>query len=154
MTQAPFSPPLEFVDIDDAVALLRDSGCRVSAARRILLEGLFAADGPVSVEQLAAGIGGSTPSDLPSVYRNLERFEELGLVRHVHLGHGPGLYALRSEVEHEYLVCERCGQVRSIDPAQLDSLRTELKQRFGHEARFSHFPIGGLCESCAGELST
>jgi Fur family ferric uptake transcriptional regulator len=153
MTQAPFSATLEFSDIDDAVALLRSSGCRVSAARRVLLEALFAANGPVSVEQLAAGIGGTTPSDLPSVYRNLERFEELGLVRHVHLGHGPGLYALRSEVEHEYLVCERCGKVRSIEPEQLDPLRAELEARFGHQARFSHFPIGGLCESCAGELS-
>ena len=32
--------------------------------------------------------------DLASVYRNLEQLEELGVVRHVHLGHGPGLYAL------------------------------------------------------------
>lgn len=153
MTQAPFSPPLAFEDIDDAIALLRDSGCRVSTARRVLLEALFAAEGPVSVEQLAAGIGGTTPSDLTSVYRNLERFEELGLVRHVHLGHGPGLYALRSEVEHEYLVCERCGKVRSLDPQQLDGLREELQLRFGHRARFSHFPIGGMCEACAGEFS-
>ena len=32
--------------------------------------------------------------DLGSVYRNLEALEAIGLVRHVHLGHGPGMYAL------------------------------------------------------------
>ena len=31
--------------------------------------------------------------DLASVYRNLETLEDAGLVRHMHLGHGPGLYA-------------------------------------------------------------
>ena len=30
--------------------------------------------------------------DLASVYRNLETLEDAGLVRHMHLGHGPGLY--------------------------------------------------------------
>jgi len=46
-------------------------------------------------------------------YRNLETLEEVGLVRHVHLGHGPGLYALAAP-EHEYLVCESCHAVRTV----------------------------------------
>ena len=70
-------------------------GLRVSAARRLVLEALFAAERPVTAEEIAAGLDGRLPaSDLASVYRNLETLEELGLVRHVHLGHGPGLYAL------------------------------------------------------------
>ena len=45
-----------------------------------------------SAEELAAGLGGRVPrSDLASVYRNLETLERHGVVRHVHLGHGPGL---------------------------------------------------------------
>ena len=75
-----------------------------------MLEALFLADGPVSAEELAAGLGGQVPpSDLASVYRNLETLERHGVVRHVHLGHGPGRYALAGTGEREYLVCERCG---------------------------------------------
>ena len=63
---------------------------------------------PVRAEEIAAGIGGRLPrSDLASVYRNLETLENHGLVRHLHLGHGPGLYALagegstcRGQIEH------------------------------------------------------
>ena len=40
------------------------------------------------------GAAAGPASDLASVYRNLEHLEELGVVRHVHFGHGPGLYAL------------------------------------------------------------
>ena len=38
--------------------------------------------------------GANTPMDAASVHRNLSQLEELGLVRHVHIGHGPGLYGL------------------------------------------------------------
>ena len=47
-------------------------------------------------------------SDLASVYRNLETLEEVGLVRHVHLGHGPGPLRARGRDAREYLVCESC----------------------------------------------
>jgi len=83
------------VDVDFAVTLMRERGLRVLAARRLVVEALLAADGPVSAEQIADGIGGRVPSsDIASVCRNLQAFEGIGLARHVHLGHGPGLHAL------------------------------------------------------------
>ena len=98
-------------------------------------------------------IGGEIEAaDLASVYRNLELFEGLGIVRHVHLGHGPGLYALAGADEREYLVCERCGEVRAVAPQDLDALRSEIRRAFDFEVRFSHFPITGLCSRCAGEV--
>jgi Fur family ferric uptake transcriptional regulator len=83
------------------------------------------------------------------VYRNLEAFEELGLVRHVHLGHGPGLYALAGD--REYLVCETCDRVRSVPSEALDGVRSAIRDAFGYEARFSHFPIVGQCPDCSSQ---
>ena len=152
MTHAPHSPALVFHSLEEVAAKLRESGGRLSAARAMVLETLFAADGPRSAEYIA-GDGGRRriPLDLASVYRNLERLEELGVVRHVHLGHGPGLYALVSAGEHEYLVCERCDRVTSLDPSALDAVRQQLHETFGYRARFTHFPIVGLCPTCAGD---
>jgi len=83
------------------------------------------------------------------VYRNLQALEEIGLVRHVHLGHGPGLHALAVAGEQEYLTCERCGDYRAVDPHQLDAVRELIGRQFGYRASFAHFPIVGLCASCA-----
>ena len=95
MTPARTARPHGVATIDSAVAALRAGGLRVSAARRLVLEALFAAEGPATVEELAAGFGGRVPpSDVASTYRNLETLEALGLVRHMHLGHGPGRYVL------------------------------------------------------------
>lgn len=150
MTVAPRRRPVVFDDFDGAAQALRSAGYRLSSARRLVLEALFAAGGPVSAEYVAEGLGGRlTRSDVASVYRNLVRLEELGVVTHVHMGHGPGLYALAGGGEQEYLVCERCQRVRPVDPAELDPVRERIRETFGYEARFSHFPILGLCASCA-----
>ncbi|MGH3041870.1 MAG: Fur family transcriptional regulator [Gaiellaceae bacterium] len=152
MTLANLSPPIVVEDVDAAVAALRERGLRVSAARRLVLESLFAAEGPISAERVAEGVTGRVPrSDLASVYRNLETLEGLGLVRHVHLGHGPGLYALVTDAEKEYLVCESCDTVRAVAAAELDAARESIQEVFGFHARFGHFPIVGLCPACAAE---
>jgi Fur family transcriptional regulator, ferric uptake regulator len=109
-----------------------------------VLGSLFAADAPVSAEHISGELG----LDLASVYRNLETFERHGLVRHVHFGHGPGLYMLSGPGEREYLYCEHCGGVRALDPAQLEPIRDQIRDLSGYEARFTHFAIVGRCPDC------
>lgn len=151
MPSASYSPPRVITDLEDAIRILRTGGHRVSASRRLTLEGLLAADGPVSAEYLASGLGGRIAAgDLPSAYRNLELFERLGLVTHVHIGHGPGLYALVSDDEQAYAVCESCGRLTKIGADDIEHIRVRVRGSTGFEAHFSHFPILGVCAECAG----
>ena len=143
MTRAPHRPPLAYDDIEDVARALREAGGRFSAARRRVLEALFAADAPLPADAVAPGL------DRASVYRALEYLEELGVVRHVHLGHSPGLYALTGGAEREYLTCERCHRITALEAERLDEVRDLIEAEFGYRARFSHFPIVGLCADCA-----
>jgi Fur family ferric uptake transcriptional regulator len=145
MTLAPDTPPLAFDDVADAVRALRESGLRLSTPRRLVLEALFAAKAPVGAADLARDLA----IDESSVYRNLEVLEQRGLVRHVHLGHSPGLYTLARAEETEYLYCERCGRATAVTPDDLDPVREHIQADFGYTARFTHFPIVGVCEQCA-----
>ncbi|MGH2916273.1 MAG: Fur family transcriptional regulator [Solirubrobacteraceae bacterium] len=145
MSDAPDVSPVVVQDADEAIARLRASGLRLSTARRLLIEALFAADGPVSAPHLAR----SLRIDESSVYRNLELLEQHGLIRHVHLGHGPGLYVLAGRTDAEYLYCQSCARVTAVPPAQLDPVREQIRERFGYAARFTHFAIVGLCAECA-----
>jgi Fur family transcriptional regulator, ferric uptake regulator len=144
MTLAPGTPTAGVDDLASAIAALRARGMRVSSARRELLAALFAADRPLSAEELAGG------GDVASAYRNLEVLEDVGLVRHVHLGHGPGLYH-PAGLEREFVVCESCGAVRAVAPAELDGVRAAVHDAVGYRARFTHFPLAGLCPACASE---
>lgn len=144
MTVAPNRPPLSFGNLQEAIAAVRGHGMRLSTARRLVLEALFAAEGPVSAVHLAAILA----IDVTSIYRNLEVLERHGLVRHVHLGHGPGLYALVGHHESEYLYCNGCAALTPLSPADLEPLRRQLMQAHGYEVDFTHFAIVGRCAAC------
>jgi Fur family transcriptional regulator, ferric uptake regulator len=145
LTEAPQTPALHFDTIDQAIDAMRERGLRLSTARRLVLEALFAADGPVSAQQLSRDLA----IDPTSVYRNLEMFERLGVVRHVHLAHGAGLYDLAGRQPCEYLYCEHCSSVTAVDVGELDPVRDLIKTQFGFDARFAHFAIVGTCGRCA-----
>ncbi len=143
MTVAHRSEALPAPSLTAAVVALRTRGMRVSTTRRALLGALFAATGPRTAESLAGGL------DLASVYRNLEALEAVGLVRHVHVGHGPGRYALAGRRDRGYAACERCGEHAALDPDVLDAVRAAVLAATGFASDFSHFPIVGLCPACA-----
>ncbi len=148
MSVPTLSSPLQVSGVEDACEALRARGLRLSSARRLVIEALVAAERPVRAEEIAGGLGGRLPrSDLASVYRNLETLEGNGLVRHLHLGHGPGLYALASE-ERELLLCEGCFRYLAVEPERLDGVRAALADATGWQPRFSHFPLTGLCPEC------
>jgi Fur family ferric uptake transcriptional regulator len=149
MTIAPDVPGLAVDSPDQAIRALRESGLRLSTARRLIIEGLFAANGPVAAQDLADALS----LEESSVYRNLELLERRGLTRHVHLGHGPGLYALVGRDEGEYLYCESCEKVTLIGSDELEPVRSHLKRQFGHTPRFTHFAIVGMCDRCAEQGS-
>jgi Fur family transcriptional regulator, ferric uptake regulator len=152
MTVPCLAPPVPAGDVEAAVAAVRAHGLRLSSSRRLVLESLYAAGRPATAEEIASGMYGRLPRcDLASVYRNLETLEDLGLVRHMHLGHGPGLYT-PAGAEDEYVACERCGRSEAVSADVLRLVRAAVREAVGYEPRFSHFPLTGLCPSCKEKL--
>jgi Fur family ferric uptake transcriptional regulator len=131
--------PLNASSVAAAVNTLHARGLRVSSARRQVLETLYAADRPLTADEIAGD------HDIGSVYRNLDVLEQVGLVRHVHLGHGPGRYA---PAAREYALCERCGSVRALSDEELDDVRRAVVDALSFAPRFSHFPLAGVCSAC------
>ena len=85
MTVPSHTAPVAVRDLDCALDAVRARGLRLSMARRVVVEAVFTAPGPVTAEEIAR----SGRCDLASVYRNLEALEAIGLIRHLHVGHGP-----------------------------------------------------------------
>jgi Fur family transcriptional regulator, ferric uptake regulator len=147
------TPAVEAPTAAAAARTLRRRGLRLSAARRSVLAALFATGRPISAEEIASGAGGIVPpSDLASVYRNLETLEALGLVRHTHLGHGPGRYAPAAR-QDELAACERCGACAVLPRETAEAVRAAVRAAVGYEPRFHHTPLAGLCPACARQAS-
>jgi Fur family ferric uptake transcriptional regulator len=149
MTVPHHTPTIAAQSVEGAVTALRERGLRVSSARRLVIEALFAAERPITAEEIAAGLEGWLPaSDLASVYRNLDTLEQVGLIRHFHAGHGAGLYSLAAAGDLEFVSCERCGAFEAVPPGRLDGVRALIEREIDFRASFSHFPIVGICADC------
>jgi Fur family transcriptional regulator, ferric uptake regulator len=122
---------------------VRSHGMRVSTARRTVLAALLAAGEPLTAEELAGG------ADLASTYRNLETLESIGIVRHVHLGHGPGRYELSGRHDG-WTTCEICGRSTPLPSSALHAIRLAAREAAGFEPSFTHFALVGRCTDCRG----
>jgi len=151
VTTSHATPVISAPDPESALAALRRLGMRISAPRRVVVEALFASPEPLSAPEIAERA--PLALDPASIYANLQALEAAGLVRHVHLGHGPGRYMLSDRVARDFVGCERCGAVRALPPSALEGVRAAVRAATGFEPRFTHFPIMGLCPACRSERS-
>jgi len=130
------------------LGLLRAQGGRVTTGRRAILEAFLGIGGHVTAEALTACVQLTQPDVHEStVYRFLDELERLGVVDHVHLGHGPAVYHLASDAHH-HLVCDRCGTVVEVPEAVFADLRSRLESDFGFTLQPRHFAVTGRCADC------
>ena len=138
----------ELSSVDSVLDLIRSEGGRSTGSRRALLEVLFASEEHLSAEELASAVKAKAPDvHLSTVYRNLEELEELGVVVHAHLGHGPVTYQLVTHT-HAHFLCERCGIRIEAPAAMFSSLIRAARDSFDFDVDPRHFAVGGLCASC------
>ena len=131
-----------------ALDALRAQGGRITTARRALVTALVEADGHVTADDLAAVVHRAHPDvHRSTVYRTLEALERLGVVDHVHLGHGRAVYHL-ADAAHQHLVCEACGAVVEVPEAVFDDLAAVLRASHGFAIRPKHFAVLGRCAAC------
>ena len=126
---------------------LRTRGYRMTRPRRAVWDALQRAHGHITVEQLAAEIGGAV--DLASVYRALGLFEQLGLARVTRLGDSEaGHWELAHPDEHFHLVCEVCGDVDHHVGTLVANIRDHLDRGHGFEAMDVDLVVSGRCARC------
>jgi len=140
--------------VERIVELLRSMGHRVTTPRRFLIRCLIEAGGHRTAVELAAEVHGRAPDvHISTIYRNLEELERLGVIEHVHLGHGAATYHLASE-HHGHLVCSDCGVIVEVPDELFRSLERSARAKYGFAIDAHHFATLGRCESCERAASS
>jgi Fur family transcriptional regulator, ferric uptake regulator len=127
---------------------LRDHGFRITPQRQLVLEAVEHLRHGTPDEILVEVQRTATGVNLSTVYRTLEVLEDVGLVTHAHIGHGPPTYHAVDEQVHIHLVCDRCAKVLSVPATSAASFVTQLESEYGFRTDISHVSVHGLCESC------
>jgi Fur family ferric uptake transcriptional regulator len=131
-----------------ASEVLRSHGCRATKPRVAVLDAVLRAGRPLDAAELASlaqeeldGIHEAT------VYRTIAVLSELGIVTHVHAGHGPALVELASE-ESLLVVCTGCGRIERVPEAIGARLVDDVERQLDFTLDLGHFAIEGLCGDC------
>ncbi len=139
---------LDDATVDRTLETLRSAGGRITKPREQIVRALIAGNGHVSAEELAKQVNRSNPSiHIATVYRTLDALERLGVVNHVHLGHGRAIYHLASD-PHYHLYCQGCGKIEEVPPDLFAEVDRTINREWGFETVLSHFAFIGFCRSC------
>lgn len=134
--------------MDVVLEHLRASGGRITHARRAVLQALVMAKSHVTAEDLMNIVQQQFPEvHLSTVYRTLDALEKLGVVDHVHLGHGKAVYHL-TDNSHQHIVCEICSAVEEVPYELFTQLDHDLKENYEFNMRMNHFAVIGTCKKC------
>jgi Fur family transcriptional regulator, ferric uptake regulator len=128
---------------------LQENGYRLTGARRAVIDVIQKsrqALTPVQVFDRARKK--YRELGLVSVYRTLEKLEELGLVQRVHQPQGCQAFVTAGEGHQHLLLCQRCGTVILFEGDDLEGLINSIARRTGYQIKDHWLQLFGLCENC------
>lgn len=119
---------------------------RLTAPRKAVFRLLHTFDAPIAI----ADIADKCPMiDRVSIYRTIELFLQLGIVRAVPLG-WKQLYELTSpfKAHHHHLSCTNCGRLIDVHSQKFEQLVATVSKEYSFTPQDHTFEIKGLCSDC------
>ena len=128
---------------------LQSQGYRITAPLKAIVDILSVSDcalGPLNLVEL--GRKSCPGMGLVTVYRALEKMEELGLIQRVHQSQNCSMY-LRAAKGHEHLLlCLVCGKVKFFSGDNLNELINQISQDSGFLIQDHWLQLYGICSEC------
>lgn len=129
--------------------LLRRNGFRLTEARRAVVE--LVADSkhaltPLEMYDIARRKHRTL--GLVSVYRALEKLEELSLIQRVHQPQGCQAFIAAGVGHKHLLLCQGCGAVEFFEGDDLAALMRVISRKSGYKIQEHWLQLFGLCSKC------
>lgn len=141
--------------VEQWVSILQENGCRITAQRRVIIAVLansHHALQPLEVYSLSRAV--NPRIGLVTVYRTLDRLEELGLVQRVHREDGCHMLMPAANGHEHYLVCTDCGRTILFQGDDLDSLFARVESRTGYQVSEHWLQLFGTCPQCRHKVNS
>ncbi|MBP6786166.1 MAG: transcriptional repressor [Candidatus Promineofilum sp.] len=140
-------------DTHDIAATIRAHGHRLTLQRQIILDTLCEMGGHVTVAELYEQVGSRYPAiDRSTLYRALDFFGQLGLVRATDVG-GTAVYEMANLSDanghaHHHLICRNCGFIDHVSGEAFNEFAGHLRDHFGFVAEVDSLTVYGVCREC------
>ncbi len=127
---------------------LQADGSRITAPRRAVVETLIESEYVLNPLEIYAQAKEKYPRlGLVTVYRTLEKLENLGLVERVHQPEGCQAYIAAQRGHHHLVICEQCGRAAYFSGDRLSGLVLDVEGESGYQIRDHWLQLFGTCAS-------
>ncbi len=131
---------------------LHDNGYRVTSARRAVVDAVFGSTHALTpIEVYDAARKKYRALGLVTVYRTLEKLEELHLIQRVHQPLGCQAFISAGHGHQHLLLCKQCGQVEFFEGDDLELLTKSIAKKTGYQIQDHWLQLFGLCANCLGK---
>jgi len=135
--------------IDSWLTQLQSTGCRLTGARRAVVEVMESSPRAMTPVKVYDAARKQDPRlGLVTVYRTLEKLEELGLIQRVHQEQGCQAFLRAGQGHQHILLCERCGRAVLFEGDDLVALFSKVADQTGFEIKEHWLQLYGLCAEC------
>lgn len=129
---------------------LSDSGCRVTAKTRAIVEIIAASDRALDAVAIFDKGRAQYPGlGLVTVYRTIQKLEELGLVERLHREEGCNRVLRAAQGHEHFLVCNKCGKVVYFSGDDLRKLSDQIARQTGFVIQAHWLQLFGTCAECS-----
>ncbi|MGE5233974.1 MAG: Fur family transcriptional regulator [Acidobacteriota bacterium] len=138
-------------ELRDFEQFVRREGLRMTTERRALFEEIFLQHGHLDADALHAALRQrGLRISRATVYRNLDLLVRCGLVRRHRMGKRRQLYEhVHPGLDHEHLMCNRCGRVAEFKSAAIAAMLSEICRAHDFVPARHNLQVMGLCRECA-----
>ena len=131
----------------DAKDMLREHGLKATPARLTIFTFLDHQEVPLTAEGIHLCLA-KKDIDLSTLYRNLNRFVEVGLAKK-EVGAGKeNYYSVVREEECHFLVCVKCGERVKLEGCPYHEVHESIEKATGFHIVDHNTDIYGLCPAC------
>ena len=128
---------------------LRSEGYRLTDARRAVVETVAKSQRALTPAEIHALAKNQYPKlGLVTVYRTLEKLEELHLVQRVHQEQGCNAYLSQAEGHKHLLICQNCKKAVYFEGDDLDAFFATVGKKHGFVVNEHWLQLFGVCEEC------
>ena len=137
--------------VNEWLARLQDNGYRLTAPRRAVVETIANSQLLLTPLDVYARARPRYPRlGLVTVYRTLEKLEELRLIQRVHRPSGcQGFIASQAGHQH-LLICQECGRVEYFngETDRMDIIMSQVGTESGYQVQSHWLQLFGVCRLC------
>jgi Fur family peroxide stress response transcriptional regulator len=135
--------------LEQVLEKLKTTGVRMTPQRHAILSYLLDTDAHPTADEIYRALEPKFPSmSVATIYNNLKRFGEAGLVKEMTFGDGSSRFDADMS-DHYHAHCKACGKITDFHYPPLAGVHSSAAAQTGFYVEGYRLEVYGVCQACS-----